>query len=92
MNMQGRPSELKSGGAQQGGAGNFRAYKKHFSLQKTYLNIYYGIRGGADRNPRHWGVDLDRKPTLGADLTSEAGGAEKVVVHVHPQHPLDGRP
>ena len=31
------------------------------------------FRGGADRNPQLSGVDLDHKPTLGADLTSGAG-------------------
>ena len=50
------------------------------------------FRGGADRNPQLSGVDLDHKPTLKAGRFDFRGGAEKVVVHVHPRNPLDWRP
>ena len=35
------------------------------------------FRGGADRNPQLFGVNLDCKPTLGADLSSETGRRRK---------------
>ena len=35
------------------------------------------FRGGADRNPQLFGVNLDCKPTLEADLSSETGRGRK---------------
>ena len=50
-----------------------------FHLKKT--------TGGADRNPRHLGEFGPQKPTLRGGFEPRPdflGGAEKVVVHMHP--------